>query len=478
MSAPTTHAPRARLFGALAAAAMSFALLASMSVAPAAATAAAAASQRSGSVPASSVAADVIALGDSFASGEGAADFSELVPEASLCHRAPASVSAQAIDLVNRTNGTDWSRIDATCSGAVIAHLTATGTAPDEKETVPAQLDALSALGPDGARIVTLSIGGNDVRFAEVLLECVVAGLPATAEAMVRLFLGDQAVPERPGDTCEEWNTFAGYCSEEEAQQQVEPACPEAERTVYRGFHTLEFLQQQFPAMLAGAYDSVGEALAAQAAAWQAAQGAALDSTRPIHVYINDYPSIFGAQQPDADRCSFISPTDVNWMNTMWTAANEQIAAAVQAADARWAARTDVPVPIRFHVVSQETALVGHRLCEQPEVAGDDPTGGSTSTTVESLDGLWVNPLSLLDATSRHKRQYYFHPNEFGHAAMGQRLAEAILATLAEDAEPGAPAGSGGDDNDTLLLVAGAVAVLATTTFVVMLVRRRTPTPR
>ncbi|MBF4624115.1 SGNH/GDSL hydrolase family protein [Clavibacter sp. VKM Ac-2872] len=100
----------------------------------------------------------VVSLGDSYSTGTGPAE--PLPGDAGVCGRTVASsvrVAAAAVsaDLV-----------DAACDGASTADL----VAPRERggQTVPAQLDALT----DGADVVLVRLGGNDLGFPALVGGC------------------------------------------------------------------------------------------------------------------------------------------------------------------------------------------------------------------------------------------------------------------------------------------------------------------
>ncbi len=121
-----------------------------------------------------------VALGDSFAAGEGAWDYEEGTDfddrddpwpfndheeEHNRCHRS-ANAYAQLLAAGNRFAG--GAKFVA-CSGAESSDF----NQPNDKETGEApQFEALD----DDVSLVTLSIGGNDVGFAKVLTACVVHG--------------------------------------------------------------------------------------------------------------------------------------------------------------------------------------------------------------------------------------------------------------------------------------------------------------
>jgi lysophospholipase L1-like esterase len=103
-------------------------------------------------------AVDYVALGDSYAAGP-------LIPVqygsppgcARSDHNYPA-LTARALDVADF--------VDASCSGARTEHMT--GPQRTDAGTNPPQLDALSA----GTDLVTVTIGGNDIGFSEIVQEC------------------------------------------------------------------------------------------------------------------------------------------------------------------------------------------------------------------------------------------------------------------------------------------------------------------
>lgn len=98
-----------------------------------------------------------VALGDSYASGAGVPDQVD-----SNCMRSgrnyPALLNAALAPAAHR---------DVTCGGATTVHMTSA-----QNSSAPPQLDALSA----DTDLVTLTIGGNDVGFADIIVRCVSLG--------------------------------------------------------------------------------------------------------------------------------------------------------------------------------------------------------------------------------------------------------------------------------------------------------------
>jgi len=97
--------------------------------------------------PATAAAPDYVALGDSYSSGTGTRDY---VDDGTTCHRSTAAYPA----LIAAAR--KWDLNLRACSGAKIPDVT------------HAQLDALGA----GTSHVTISVGGNDAGFADVLTTC------------------------------------------------------------------------------------------------------------------------------------------------------------------------------------------------------------------------------------------------------------------------------------------------------------------
>ncbi|MCK8681615.1 SGNH/GDSL hydrolase family protein [Streptomyces lichenis] len=156
---PATPSRRLRTALALTTATAALAATAALGAAPAAATpTAVTASTLAAPGPGTAALGTYVALGDSFASGAG-------VPEQTDtgCARSsrnyPALLNAELAPTAHR---------DVTCGGATTVHLTSA-----QSPTAPPQFDALSA----DTDLVTLTIGGNDIGFADIIVRCVTLGL-------------------------------------------------------------------------------------------------------------------------------------------------------------------------------------------------------------------------------------------------------------------------------------------------------------
>ncbi|MBD1541880.1 SGNH/GDSL hydrolase family protein [Arthrobacter sp. IA7] len=119
---------------------------------------------------ASAAGRSVVLLGDSLAAGEGAGAYltGTDVP-GRRCHRSSAALFS----------GTGAVVTNAACSRAIAAHL----TAPQEDEVYNVQPEPpqLSVLGTEVADITVIMVGGNDIRFAEIFNECVLAEADCTS---------------------------------------------------------------------------------------------------------------------------------------------------------------------------------------------------------------------------------------------------------------------------------------------------------
>ena len=124
-----------------------------------------------------------VALGDSYSSGEGAPavvkdstgrDRSLFISGTSdpgnHCHRSTEAYPVK----VWRQLGADWALQFGACSGAKIANYDV-----KQQANVPAQKDGFV----HDADLVTISMGGNDASFADILSDCVLLGLHGLSHA-------------------------------------------------------------------------------------------------------------------------------------------------------------------------------------------------------------------------------------------------------------------------------------------------------
>ncbi|GIJ44377.1 hypothetical protein Val02_12630 [Virgisporangium aliadipatigenens] len=119
----------------------------------------------------------VIAMGDSYLSGEGASTYFDGTDEGgrNTCHRSPTSwVARAAVEL-------DWRLAFLACSGARTENIMPSGTPSDvypDPEPQPGedgtQLDQAARF--TAPRMVVLSVGGNDSGFVTISLMCIAPG--------------------------------------------------------------------------------------------------------------------------------------------------------------------------------------------------------------------------------------------------------------------------------------------------------------
>jgi hypothetical protein len=117
----------------------------------------------------------ILAVGDSFSSGEGASAKDGWLPgtntKKNRCHRSSETYSYQ----LQRRLGDDWSLTLRACSGAKLKNLGAhlDGAYADARQgEEPLQLD----IGDSKYDLVTMTMGGNDLDFAAIISECVTKG--------------------------------------------------------------------------------------------------------------------------------------------------------------------------------------------------------------------------------------------------------------------------------------------------------------
>lgn len=116
---------------------------------------------------------EIVAFGDSYTAGNGAGSYFR--PDTG-CHRSGVAY-AELLAARLRTGGARVAVRNVACSGARIADLTRS-VATRDGTVLPAQLDQVPAAVARRADLVLLSVGGNDLGFADVvrcLLELPVA---------------------------------------------------------------------------------------------------------------------------------------------------------------------------------------------------------------------------------------------------------------------------------------------------------------
>jgi lysophospholipase L1-like esterase len=105
----------------------------------------------------------LVALGDSYSSGEGAGNYDpETIRDGNSCHR---SADAWPLQLATRLK---LDGLSLACSGAETPEVLRSGVRKGKERDV----SQISRIGPP-PEIITITIGGNDIGFADVLGHCV-----------------------------------------------------------------------------------------------------------------------------------------------------------------------------------------------------------------------------------------------------------------------------------------------------------------
>ena len=124
-------------------------------------------------VPITLLGATYVALGDSFASGEGATNFISGTdqPGVDMCHRATNGYAEQVAGQLGYVNGNTFDF--AACSGARIADIYNRHSNTDQTSEDTSEIAQELHLSKAATKLVTISIGGDDVGFVDVLTSCV-----------------------------------------------------------------------------------------------------------------------------------------------------------------------------------------------------------------------------------------------------------------------------------------------------------------
>lgn len=220
--------------------------------------------------------------------------------------------------------------------------------------------------------LVTFSFGGNDIGFEEVLVDCM--GL--------------------------DWRDSRSWGAALLAGQ---PLASGAAHRLSAGCNVSED-------ELRSRIDNVAEALADELV-----ELADQDVTPGGQVIVAGYPNLF--EDPGrwpvwrrvADWCSGIKASDVSFLRGIAGSFNQQLKAVTEAADHDSVSFSFVDVNGEVF----ETSDGNHGLCS------DDP---------------WLN--DLIDGVAARRYQRAFHPNDAGHAAMGEHVADTISGLDWTELEP------------------------------------------
>ena len=264
-----------------------------------------AAGSPAGAHPRPSAASGYVALGDSYAAGEGLPPFDTGTAGPGGCHRSvDQSYPALLADSSRRVFANATS---VACSGAVTADLVA-------KRPGGTQAPQLSALSPS-TRTVTVTIGGNDAGFGLIFLDCVSSPDPALQAAL-------------PGSAgCRGRN-------EDAVRTRIEALAGGRGAPTVPGIVPLPVLLRQI-------------------------QSAAPRAT----IYLTGYPRIFGRVLTDDHGCRvsevaplYVSGSDTRWIRRAAADLNSAIQSAAKRARANGA-------DVRY--VDAAAAFRGHDLCDR-----------------------------------------------------------------------------------------------------------------
>ncbi|GAB2471290.1 GDSL-type esterase/lipase family protein [Xylanimonas ulmi] len=270
----------------------------------------------------------VVALGDSFGSGEGAGEYEpwsdnngSVIVSKNACHQsANAWIRKTTLPGDDATIGSRSDRADVgmdfhflACSGAVsenlLPHHSIEGNNPssDEEQSgaygqagMVSQLDA--GYLDENTTLVTMSIGGNDMRFSDIVSSCVKAYLTVLAV--------DCSTAVLSGDT---------------------------EPSIDAGHHRLE---HEFPDRLTTVLQFVRE------------------RAPNARIAVTGYPKLFES----GTNCILIDTSNQGWLNDFADAMNETIRQTVEAAN-----RADEPEVL---FVDTQESFTGHNLCTGDGVSG------------------------------------------------------------------------------------------------------------
>lgn len=103
-----------------------------------------------------------LAAGDSYSSGEGIED------STGVCHQSRRAYAARSATLLQEQAGWSVTQVFVACTGAITSDFY-----NRRNKTYPPQVQWASHDGPSQYDIVTLSMGGNDLGFAGIMMDCI-----------------------------------------------------------------------------------------------------------------------------------------------------------------------------------------------------------------------------------------------------------------------------------------------------------------
>jgi uncharacterized surface anchored protein len=216
-----------------------------------------------------------VALGDSYSAGEGNPKFEPDTDKdnGDSCHRSEEPNGAYALMVEKKLGNPSFAFV--ACSGSTIGNIWSGTSDPPQGNTQdpePLQITSLSS----AARVVTLTIGGNDVGFAKVLSTCILHATECSADRL--------------------------------------NSAPPVLRNLEREIAKLEGkLEKTYRAIKSAAYNA--------------------------NIYVLGYPDIFPPTAPTADSCfydTFLEHTSIEWLIERQAQLDEAIKDAARKSKVTW----------------------------------------------------------------------------------------------------------------------------------------------
>jgi len=369
-----------------------------------------------------------VALGDSYSAGFGLDDYSDTSPAAAQmtdpvippgqsvapmlngCYQSLGNYPRQVAALFG------FAIDDQTCSGAVTANITTTpqttGIAElpatsSQTQTLPSVQGA--ALGPD-TKVVTVTIGGNDLLFSAIAEDCVVLSEGSQPAALSDYWEGGVEGNPQPA-TCEQFYSAAPgtYVYVDPSTHVADPA--NANIDIVNPAYTNQLQDVVVPNLIA-TYAYIAEhAPNAQVFVIGYPQISPNGTTAPTC-----YAGLLDALDPPAPAAIPFNASDEIWLHGV----EEGLDSAIRHLTAQQGAN--------FHYVSEWDRSAQNTLCgpAEPWINGLKPVG---SLDVDQCDAT-VQQLLVADDIGVCILLGALHPNAAGAADLATAVSEAITSTM------------------------------------------------
>ena len=260
------------------------------------------------------IGAQYVALGDSYASGEGSFSYLHGTSNSTdKCHRATDGYAEQLASYL------DESLDFGACSGATIPDFTQSNT---EGNSEGPQLGHLS----QQTQLVTLSVGGNDVGFVPLITDCVYSGFPDS--------YGSSGCQSRDSTLANQAMGFLTTGVPNGCYQLPGHDYPSGNEYACGPIQSLSQLYEQIGALAPNA-----------------------------HIVVVGYPHLFGKFTGAQCRVGtaagiekfYVSKSDARWLNAEADSLNQTVSNAVE---------TAVGAGVDVSFVNPTSAFAGHGLCD------------------------------------------------------------------------------------------------------------------